>query len=106
MKNVSFRVIIFYAVAVVFIAAMVLTANGSFDGVWQLMQIVSGIICIAGVANFDTDRQKAARFVIAGLLIAFCGGIATAIIYALMLALMMVICNNALRKELDVMCKE
>ena len=106
MKNVSFRVIIFYAVAVVFIAAMVLTANGSFDGVWQLMQIVRGIICIAGVANFDRNRKKAAWFVIAGLLIAFCGGIATAIIYALMLALMMVICNNALRKELDVMCKE
>ncbi len=106
MKNVSFRAISFFAVAVVFIAAMVMTANGSFDGVWQLMQIFGGIICIAGVANFDRNRKKATWFVIAGLFIAFCGSITTAIIYTVMLALLMAICNGALWKELNVMCKE
>jgi hypothetical protein len=51
MKNVSFRVIIFYAVAVVFIAAMIITANGDLDGFWQLMQLFGGITGIVGITT-------------------------------------------------------
>ena len=106
MKNVSFRVIIFYAVAVVFIAAMIITANGDLDGFWQLMQLFGGITGIVGITNYDLDRKKTVWYIFSGLIVALLGSIVTAIIYVLMLALMMLICNDALWKELNVMCKE
>jgi hypothetical protein len=102
----SFRVIIFYAVAVVFIAAMIITANGDLDGFWQLMQLFGGITGIVGSTNYDLDRKKTVWYIFSGLIVALLGGIVTAIIYVLMLALMMLICNDALWKELNVMCKE
>ena len=102
----SFRVIIFYAVAVVFIAAMIITANGDLDGFWQLMQLFGGITGIVGITNYDLDRKKTVWYIFSGLIVALLGSIVTAIIYVLMLALMMLICNDALWKELNVMCKE
>ena len=106
MKNVSFRVIIFYAVAVVFIAAMIITANGDLDGFWQLMQLFGGITGIVGIANYGLNRKKSFWYVFSGLIVAILGSVITGIIYVVLLALMMVICNATLRKELDVMCKE
>ena len=106
MKNVSFRVIIFYAVAVLCVTAMIITANGNLEGFWQLMQLFGGITGIIGIANYDLDRKKSFWYVFSGLIVAILGSVITGIIYVILLALMMIICNGALWKELNVMCKE
>ena len=96
----------FYAVAVLCVTAMIITANGNLEGFWQLMQLFGGITGIVGITNYDLNRKKTVWYIFSGLIVALLGSIVTAIIYVLMLALMMVICNATLRKELDVMCKE
>ena len=98
MRQVSFypRVIAFYAIIVVCAVAMMCTANPSYDGLWQFMQLVGCVACVFGISQFDTNRRIASLAVIIGMLIAFAGGLVTVCVYMLLTVGLLILSNNAL----------
>ncbi len=112
-SNNSIRVIAFYVVSTVFIAFMMMTADGNMipflkeEGLIQMLQLFGGFAGIYGVmCKCNGAHQKGAWYIIGGLAIAILGSFATAGAYFLLILITMLIGDDALWKKFDSLAKE
>ena len=94
-------ILIVYGVATVFALAMILTARGAGEGVFQLAQIAAAICAVACAKMFFTNRQKATWYGIGGMILAFAGGFVPAVLYVVLLGIMLFTADSPTWRVLD-----